>query len=131
MAQEAIAAYPEECCGILIGRLRKRRPWLAEVQESIAAENRAGANRQQRYTIDPVFLIQVQREARRAELDVVGYYHSHPDRPAVPSRIDLETAWPDFAYVILAVEADQAVDMKCWRLRLGGGSFEELDFGYP
>ena len=130
LKKEALEAYPEECCGILVGRLRAREPLTAEVHEVAVAENRAIDRRQQRYVIDPRFLLRVQREARQGGLDVVGYYHSQPDHGAIPGQFDLEAAWGDTSYLILAVERGRVTGVRCWRLQGGGDAFEEVHIGY-
>ena len=66
-------------------------------------------------------------ESRAGELggELLGFYHSHPDHPAQPSRYDLDHAWPTFAYVIVAVAAGRAGDMTVWWLKDDRSSFEE------
>jgi len=66
-------------------------------------------------------------ERRAGELggELLGFYHSHPDHPARPSQYDLDHAWPNFAYVIVAVAAGRAGDMTVWWLKDDRSSFEE------
>jgi proteasome lid subunit RPN8/RPN11 len=66
-------------------------------------------------------------ERRAGELggELLGFYHSHPDHPARPSQYDLDHAWPNFAYVIVAVAAGRAGDMTVWWLKDDRTSFEE------
>lgn len=86
------------------------------------------ANRHQtprsHYLIDPKTVLIAHEEARAAGLEIVGYYHSHPDGPAVPSRKDLEDAWPDTSYLIVAVGSG-GVEARSWRLDERGGAFVE------
>ena len=49
-------------------------------------------------------------------LELIGWYHSHPDHPARPSEFDREHAWPWYSYVIVSVAAGQPQDMTSWRL---------------
>jgi proteasome lid subunit RPN8/RPN11 len=117
-------AYPEECCGVLIGRDgRDGQP--ASVERVLAAENERVDSRHNRYVISPQSLLKAQRDARAAGLDVVGYYHSHPDHPARPSEFDREHAWPGTSYVIVSVRQGKAVDCRSWRLRDDRTAFEE------
>ena len=84
---------------------------------SLAAENERVDSRHNRYVISPQSLLAAQREARASGLDIVGYYHSHPDHPARPSEFDREHAWPGTSYVIVSVSEGKAVDCRSWRLR--------------
>ena len=130
LKKEALEAYPEECCGILVGRVRAQEPRKAEVHEVKVARNSAVERRQEQYSIDPEQLLRVQTEARKGELDVLGYYHSHPEERAIPGQVDLETAWPDTSYLILAVGRERVTEVRCWRLRESGEAFEEVQIGY-
>ena len=57
-----------------------------------------------RFLIDPLEQLRVEKDARARGLDVLGYYHSHPDHPARPSNYDREHAWPWYSYVIVSVQ---------------------------
>ena len=94
--------YPHECCGIMLGK-------ASEDGITVAALIRAGNTRtdsaHNRYHIAPQELIKAQREGRKSGLDIVGFYHSHPDHPAQWSKTDFaEAHWFGCAYVITAVE---------------------------
>ena len=116
-------AYPEECCGVMIGRSRRAG---AEVVRLVPAENtREDAARHNRYLIEPRTILRCQREAREPGLDIVGYYHSHPDHPAEPSDFDREHAWPGTSYLIVAVEGGEPVAVRCWTLTDDRSTFEE------
>jgi len=73
---------------------------------------------EKRYQISPAELIRIQREARNAGQDIVGFYHSHPDWPARCSSTDLEEAhWTGCSYVITSVEKGKAVCTSSFLLR--------------
>lgn len=94
-------SYPYECCGVLLGQVDgdERR-----VQAIAPSANARTDSPQNRYLIEPRELIRVQREAREQGLDIIGFYHSHPDHPAQPSPTDLEEAhWLGCSYVITSV----------------------------
>ncbi len=78
-----------------------------------------------RFLIDPAEVRRVERESRARGLDIVGFYHSHPDHPARPSRYDRDHALPWYSYVIIAVEAGEAGPIASWTLREDRSSFEE------
>ncbi len=118
ICRHAEHTYPEECCGVLIGQGRR-------VERSVEAANVADGERTRRYAIDSEVLLAVHEEARQRRRDVVGYYHSHPDRPARPSAFDLDHAWPETSYLIVALEDRRVVELRSWRIDPGGDRFEE------
>ena len=97
--------YPHECCGILLGHADTD---AIEVRSLLRAGNTRTDSAHNRYHIDPRELIAAQREARRLGLDIVGFYHSHPDHPAQWSQTDFaEAHWFGCSYVITAVDGDK------------------------
>ncbi len=106
-------AYPEEGCGVLLGR---DGPQGRRVERVIGFENRQDDARGRRYLIDPEQLLGAEREARAQGLEVVGFFHSHPDHPAQPSAFDLEHAWPWYSYLIVSVASGRVADERSWRL---------------
>ena len=122
-ALEAIRAhgadgYPHEICGIMIGPHADRT-----VTEVKRARNIVVDRARDRYEIDPRDHIRIQREADAAGLDIVGYYHSHPDHPAQASRFDTERAWAGYVYVIVAVHDGKPVDANAFVAEKDGGPF--------
>jgi proteasome lid subunit RPN8/RPN11 len=100
MRRHAEDAYPLECCGILVGRVDADDRTV----QFIVRCNNAADSPQTTYDIDPRELIPAQRDARDRGLEVVGFYHSHPDHPSQPSPTDLEHAhWIGCSYVITTV----------------------------
>jgi proteasome lid subunit RPN8/RPN11 len=117
------AAYPEECCGVMVGTSERG---VTRVLRLVPAENtREDAARHNRYLIEPRTILRCQREARESGHDVVGYYHSHPDHPARPSDFDREHAWPGTSYVIVSVEDGVPADVRSWRLADDRSAFEK------
>ena len=98
--------YPHECCGILLG---KSTDADLQVIEILRAGNTCTDSAHNRYNIAPQELIAAQRHARKSGLDIVGFYHSHPDHPAQWSPTDFaEAHWFGCAYVITAIEKGRA-----------------------
>jgi len=98
--------YPHECCGILLGKSTEE---TLHVRQLIRAGNTRTDSAHNRYNIAPQELIKAQREGRKQGLDIVGFYHSHPDHPAQWSSTDFaEAHWFGCAYVITAVEQGAA-----------------------
>jgi proteasome lid subunit RPN8/RPN11 len=98
--------YPHECCGIMLGRADGDS---IAVQQLLRAGNTRTDSAHNRYHIAPQELIKAQREGRKQGLDIVGFYHSHPDHPAQWSSTDFaEAHWFGCAYVITAVATGEA-----------------------
>lgn len=98
--------YPHECCGIMLGKTDAE---TIAVTTLIRAGNTRTDSAHNRYNIAPQELIKAQREARKSGLDIVGFYHSHPDHPAQWSPTDFaEAHWFGCAYVITAIEKGHA-----------------------
>lgn len=115
--------YPEESCGGLLGRTNGS---TVEVREVLTLENSRTDDRGRRYLIGPNDVLELERRAAAAGLDVVGYFHSHPDAPAVPSAFDREHAWPWYIYLIVGVSGGRADVARAWRLADDRGAFEEV-----
>jgi len=106
-------AYPEECCGALVGQADGGRKVVALTR---SFENRNPDSRERRYYVGPEAYREAEAWAKAHGLDVVGIYHSHPDHPARPSEYDREHAWPWYSYLILRVEHGQPSDLTSWVL---------------
>jgi len=98
--------YPHECCGILLGTSDGD---VRTVRATVRCGNTRIDSPENRYNIDPRELVRAQREANERGLDIVGFYHSHPDHPARWSPTDFEEAhWIGCSYVITSVENGKA-----------------------
>jgi proteasome lid subunit RPN8/RPN11 len=133
-------AYPEECCGALLGGDgggEEAEGKAREIVELIAMVNRqedssrgtramARSSARNRFLVTPQDVLEVEKTAVARGLDVIGWYHSHPDHAARPSEVDREHAWPWYSYVIVSVRSGVAGEMSSWRLRDDReGFFEE------
>ncbi len=108
--------YPNECCGILLGKADDAGG--NEVQVILRAGNTRTDSAHNRYHISPVELIQAQRIGRESGLDIIGFYHSHPDHPAQWSATDFaEAHWLGCSYVITAIEGGKAALTNSFRLK--------------
>jgi proteasome lid subunit RPN8/RPN11 len=105
--------YPEEGCGVMLGR---ESGDAREVERVMAFENRREDSRHNRYTISPEQFLQAERAGREGGLDVLGFFHSHPDHPPRPSAFDLENAWPYYSYMIVSVARGTVTETRAWRL---------------
>ncbi len=121
--QHSEGAYPNEGCGILIGRAENGHKIVVEI---IPAGNAREENAQHnRYLIPPEELLQGELRAEELGLDVIGYFHSHPDHPARPSEYDREHGWPFYSYLITSVENGRAIVTRAWSLREDRSAFDE------
>jgi proteasome lid subunit RPN8/RPN11 len=107
--------YPEECCGLLVGR--RTVDGSIEVTEEHASANVAEAGRERRFEIDPALRFRLMRTLAGTPETIVGHYHSHPDRLAVPSAHDVAMAFePELVWLITAVAAGRAVETAAFRI---------------
>lgn len=109
--REGAGAYPAECCGVLAGRVGESK----DVVRLVPVVNRR-TDDPRRYLISPDDLLRITLELRRSALEVLGYYHSHPDHPAAPSEFDSQNAWPWYSYVIVRVDRGRATEVTSWVL---------------
>jgi proteasome lid subunit RPN8/RPN11 len=115
--------YPYECCGLLIGRFDA--DGTKTVVETYAISNaREESAKRNRFLIQPEELMRGERYAASKKLEVVGFYHSHPESPAVPSQYDLEHAWPTYSYIIVSVKNQKAGDLFSWEQDPDRSKFE-------
>jgi proteasome lid subunit RPN8/RPN11 len=111
-------AYPNECCGALIGR-------GGTVLETLALPNMTDEGPRTRFRVTPNDYRAAERRADELGAELLGFYHSHPDHPARPSQYDLDHAWPFFSYVIVSVRDGVSGDMTAWRLREDRSAFDQ------
>jgi proteasome lid subunit RPN8/RPN11 len=107
LRQHGEQTYPHECCGVLVGEFDETGN--KTVKTVVACGNTRTDSPHNRYHISPIELVRIQRQARTAGLDIVGFYHSHPDHPAQWSSTDLaEAHWTGCSYVLTSVEKGKA-----------------------
>jgi proteasome lid subunit RPN8/RPN11 len=106
--------YPHECCGALLGRFDDGGRIVEQV---VRCTNTRADRPEDRYNIHPKELLSLQRQAAKQQLDIVGFYHSHPDHPAQWSATDLaEAHWLGCSYVITSVESGRAAQTNSFAL---------------
>ena len=121
--EHGVRDYPYECCGLLLGRFGADGKVVTETYPiSNAREESAKRNR---FLITPEELMKGERYARSRDLEVVGFYHSHPDSPAVPSKYDLEHAWPTYSYIIVSTQEGGTTDLFSWEQEDDRSRFNE------
>jgi len=110
--------YPHECCGALLGReeLLDGRKIVREILGLYPLVNRREDSPRNRFSVTSEDVRDAEKAAGEQDLEVVGWYHSHPDHPARPSQYDRDHAWPWYSYIIVSVANGQPEDMTSWRL---------------
>jgi proteasome lid subunit RPN8/RPN11 len=117
------AAYPYECCGALIGAAAE--DGSVRIFDAVELENVTDEGPRRRFRVSSAEYRQSEARARALGAELVGFYHSHPDHPAQPSQYDLDHAWPNFSYLIVAVADGASGDLRSWRLLPDRSAFEE------
>jgi proteasome lid subunit RPN8/RPN11 len=131
--QHGAESYPNECCGALLGRDSDTETVPAraarEVLEIFPLVNRREDSPRNRFFITAEDAHDADKAAHAQALDLIGWYHSHPDHPARPSEYDREHAWPWYSYIIVSVQSGNPRDMTSWRLQDDRSAFvaEELE----
>lgn len=120
--EHAKESYPNECCGVVIGATFKDKR-VFEVQR---AANSNTERARDRYIIDPAELNYIDKVARTQALDVLGFYHSHPDHPDKPSQTDREWGQPGYSYIIVSVKnGGKTVSARSWIFEDPSEEFKE------
>ena len=108
-------AYPNECCGVLIGEVDNAG--IKTVKSTLTIDNaREDGEQYHRFLITPEDMMKAEQTARANKLDVIGFYHSHPDHPSAPSGYDKDHALPFYSYVIVSVDKGKAQIFTSWEL---------------
>lgn len=118
--------YPEECCGMMLGKIGDEGKTVVEVWETLNAwdEEKSAEfpgsggvrGKERTFAIAPLDIIKAQKEARDRQLQIIGFYHSHPDHPAMPSEMDRAIAWQVYSYIIVSVSEGKALEVRSWCL---------------
>jgi proteasome lid subunit RPN8/RPN11 len=119
--EQAQREYPGQCCGLLLGICQDGEKLALRAEPCV----NAAADRAQGYAIAPAELIDRLRAARRQQWQILGFYHSHADRPANPSDLDVSCAWPNCSYLVLSVEEGQMTVFRSFIAGRQAGMLEE------
>jgi len=127
MLAHAREGYPYEACGVFVGR-----PGTREAVRAVRMLNRETEAPRIRYQIAPEDLFRLQREVRGEGLEIIGFYHSHPDHPARPSETDRRIAEQGLSdgviHVVVGVEKGERATPTAWVFRDALRAFEEEPF---
>ena len=112
LKSHAEMTFPEECCGVLIG---KQQDGIFIVDETRPMRN-INESKNTRFNIDPFDLIKLEDELDAESRLMIGIYHSHPNHPPKPSETDLKFAWPSLNYIIVSVVDGKMGQITSWTL---------------
>lgn len=124
--EHGIETYPYECCGALLGTdydglandpNQESRKVSREVLSLFPLVNRRDDSPRNRFAVTADDVREAEKAASAQGLEVIGWYHSHPDHPAKPSDFDRDHAWPWYSYIIVSVHTGVPQDMTSWRLK--------------
>lgn len=124
--------FPYECCGVILGDLvSDLHDETRIVRELRPLENSQAEDRERRYLVSPEQMFALMHQERDTGLKILGFYHSHPDHPALPSVVDRELAFPWYVYIIVSVISGRAAKMTAWQLDEDRESFlsEQIEIG--
>lgn len=130
ICRHAQITYPQECCGLLLGKTGQEsklvkevweteNSWTPEAATSFAQITNSPvreATKRHNFTIAPEAMLQAQKYAYKHQLAIVGIYHSHPDYPAVPSEFDRAIAWQQYSYIIVSISPNKINNLRSWVL---------------
>jgi len=117
------AGFPNECCGVLLGKMTGEQ---RNVLEILQIQNSFEAGEQfHRFLITPEDYRAAERVAREKKIDILGFYHSHPNSPSVASKYDLDHAFPWFSYLIISVMKGTYHDLHSWVMENDRSNFQE------
>ena len=122
MREHLEEGYPNEACGALLGR---DNDGDHDVIEFRGMRNTIEDRPRDRYALDPLEQLRVQKDAEARGLEIIGFAHSHPDHPPIPSRFDSENAWTFYSYVVASVQEGRFSEARSWRLGDGQHFKEE------
>ena len=128
MVEDALNAYPDECCGFFFGEDRSEN---REITSILVVNNSKQGDKRRRFEIAPLDYLKAERYADDNNLQLLGVYHSHPDHPAIPSETDRKSAQPFFSYIIISILGGKLNDLRSWQLGVDedpakdGRQFEE------
>ena len=113
---EGEKAYPNECCGVIFGIFGEHDGKKIAVSTEPIINSSGDDEKHHRFLITPEDMLKAELTARAKKLDIIGFYHSHPDHPSEPSEYDKENALPFYSYIIVSVINGITRDFTSWDL---------------
>ena len=125
MNDDAVGAYPDECCGFMFGF--EDPDGNRTITQALSINNSAVENRKRRFVISPKNYLKGEQYALQNDVQLLGIYHSHPNHPAIPSEHDRVAAQPFFSYVIISVQNGNVDHTRSWVLN-DNSQFDEEEY---
>ena len=121
----SLKTFPDECCGAMLGCIENDVKYCKEL---VSLSNHSDENKRRRFMITDKDYMYVEKMAKDKQLQLLGFYHSHPNHPAQPSETDLKYAWPFFSYLIQSVYGKKIKELNSFVLDIETNQFisEEL-----
>lgn len=113
--KHAAEIFPYEACGGLLGRIDEKG--VRHIVRAYPARNKFGKITWDSFEIEPDDMLEMDKISRKENLDIIGFYHTHPNHPAVPSNFDINASWPYYSYMILSVhgnDIEKVTDVKSY-----------------
>jgi proteasome lid subunit RPN8/RPN11 len=122
MLAQARAELPNECCGLLAGRIeREGELAVGVVLRRYPLVNSAASPVE--FWSEPRGMFEAERDMRRNGYELLAVYHSHPASAPVPSRTDLERNYsPEVMNLIVSLNGEEPVVRGWW---LEGAGYRE------
>ena len=117
-------SYRDEACGVMFGRQQDSDVNIKDVQDVLPLANSRDGERHRRFLVTPKDYQRAEAEASARGLTLLGFYHSHPDHPALPSGYDLAHAFPFFSYVIVSVQKGEPTDVRSFVMKEDRSAFD-------
>lgn len=111
---QAEKKYPDECCGLILGTIENNNKYASQIY--ISENDSAESEQYHRFVITPETMMKAQKYAALNGLDIIGFYHSHPDCAAIPSEYDTSHALPVYSYLITSVFEGKVSELRSWEL---------------
>jgi proteasome lid subunit RPN8/RPN11 len=128
MVAHARSAYPDECCGAMLGTINNG---AKTVKVAVEMENAYNGQKHSRYELRPEDLLQADRAARGQGMDLIGIFHSHPDADAYFSATDLKNSCPWYSFVVLSVKDGEFDHAACFLPNADQTSADEEELIHP
>ena len=123
MTRAAEAAYPRECCGLLVGK--DTSDGFVTITKVVASDNVHPSGGNDRFEVDPRIRFDLMRELGeigdkpRSSERIIGHYHSHPNHSAEPSAYDLACAFePALIWIIIGLNGGKVQTVAAHKLHL-------------
>ena len=114
MVEDAIRAFPDECCGFMFGTEDGEGDRI--IRDILVVNNSKEGDKTRRFEISPLDYLKAEQYAIDNNFSLLGIYHSHPKHPAIPSETDRRSAQPFFSYLIISVLETNIITLRSWRL---------------